>query len=162
MADSSDSEDTMKEMANLKAAVETLTAEVNSLKSTKASLESEKVELVKANDALNATVDAFKKASRHSDRADAVMKVDATLSREQAIDKVKAFDELSDAGFSAMVELMKGYAEKAPREVTAAEVIDKAKAEPDARYGASPENTYAKVTADIKKFVKGPVKDGGK
>lgn len=140
MAENSDSQDVMKEMASLR---EELT-----------SLREEKVSLAKANDALNATLDEFKKASRHSDRAEAMMAADAGLNRDKALQAVKAFDELSDAGFASMVEMMRGYAGRSPKEVTPETIMASAKAEKDAPMGASAESEMTKTIADIKNFYK--------
>lgn len=139
-------DDTEKEMATLKSTVASLNGELTTLKS-------DKVTLVTANDALNATVDAFKKASKHSDRVEAMMEADATLKKDKALETVKAFDELSDAGFQQMLVMFKGYATKVPKEVTAETVLATAKVEDDVPMGTTAEASTNKTIADIKNFL---------
>lgn len=140
-------DDTDTEMASLKTSIAKLEKKVEDLEKDKASLAT-------ANEAMDKTLEEFRKASRHSDRAEAMLKVDTTLSRESALQAVAKFDELSEAGFAGMLEMMKGYASKAPKEVTAEAIISGAKAETDAPMGAVAETKFNKVTADIKNFIK--------
>lgn len=141
-----ENESLKKENASLK---ETLT----SVETTKASFETKNVELVTANDAMTATINEFKKASRHTERSQALMEADASLSRDQALEKVKAFDEMSDGVFAGMCQTIKGYASRAPKEVTPETILASAKTEPSPPLGAKAENEYTKTSADIKNFL---------
>lgn len=145
-AETDTDQDTDKEMAELKSTIASLNEKVTSI-------ENEKTTLVKANDDLNATVDAFKKASRHSERAEEMIKADSTLTLEKAREKVQAFDELSDTSFTQMVEMMKGYASRSPKEVTPESIINTAKADQDPPMGANAGDEFQKTVADIKKFL---------
>jgi hypothetical protein len=141
------------ELAAVKSAKDEKDAkDLEDAKATITKLETSKAELATANDALNATIDEFKKASRHSNRAEAMMAVDSNLTRETALQSVAKYDELSDASFAAMVEMMKGYASRAPKEVTAETVLATAKVETVAPMGVTPESNLNKASADIKNW----------
>jgi chromosome segregation ATPase len=133
--------------------VASLRESIASLESSKASVEAEKSELATANDAMQATINEFKKASRHSDRAEALMKVDSTLTRENALQTVAKFDELSDSGFAAMIEVTKGFAARSPKEVTPESILATAKVEASPPLGAAAEDKFDKITADVKNFL---------
>lgn len=144
--DNTSTEEAEATIANLKETVTKLEARITEIESSKA-------ELTKANDAMDATIKEFKKASKHSDRAEAMMSADNSLSRQAALATVAKYDELSDASFAAMVDMLKGYASRAPQEVTAETVLATAQAEKDAPLGGVSENNLEKTSADIKNWL---------
>jgi hypothetical protein len=80
-------------------------------------------------DALKKTVDEYKKASRAAQRSAALKSVDKSLSDAKAIELANKFIDLHDDSFAALVSTMASYASKAPKQVTAEDVVNKTKAE---------------------------------
>lgn len=139
-------EDADESMASLKSTVASLNEKI-------ATLETEKVALATANDAEKKTIEEFRKASRDSHRAEALMGVDSTYTKETALQAVAKFSELSEVGFDGMLAIVKSYASKAPKEVSAKQVIENARAEAEAQYGGT--NTEInKAAAEVSAWLK--------
>lgn len=130
-----------------------LASELETTKASLAALEAKNAELTTANDAMNATLEEFKKASRNSNRAEALMKIDSTYTKDTALQAVAKFADLSQEVFDNFMSMVKTYAERKPKEVTPSEVLDNARAEQEAQYG-SVGSEINKAAADIANWLK--------
>jgi hypothetical protein len=108
------------------------------------------------NDAMKATIDAYKKAERGAARTEALMLADTKLTREVAAKMVADAGEVTDTAFAVMVNAITNYASRAPKEVTAETVLSTSKAEEGANVtlGNKDTNTLESTRAQISNWLK--------
>lgn len=166
-----DKEKLEKEVAALKLTIAELDAKAKSDKDEKDKMEKDcceantaKASVQKENDAYKATIDAYKKAERGAARVSLLMDADKSLDKAAAEEIVTKAEEVGDGAFEIMVKTIAGYATKAPKEVTAKEVVATAKAEvgADVTLGVTPEKTHEVVKAQISEYMKNQLNRGTK
>jgi hypothetical protein len=113
-------------------------------------LEAELATAKTQNDAYKSTLDAYEEATRKASRTEAILKADATLTREKASEMVEKFKDLHDTTFAAMVETLKGYASRAPKTVTPEKILSKAKVEDMGTTNAPVEDTAKAFYTQVK------------
>ena len=148
-----DFEDFKKKKADAEKEAETKMSDA----AAKATAELDKV--VAELDAEKKTRQAYEDATRKAKRGAAILSADATMAKAKVDELVKQFANLSDQTFAAFVETIKGYAEKAPKEVaksTAEDVVNKSvtavvtNPEDALALGVTDQNQFSKAVSDIR------------
>ncbi len=165
--DTEDKEKLEKEVAALKAELASLQVKAEKSEKDKEDMD-EACKAAKAsvvamqgeNDAMKATLEAYKKAERSEARINALTKIDTSLTREVASKMVVDAGEVSDNAFAVMVNAIANYASKAPKEVTVEKVLSTAVAEvgADTPLGSTTTPATESTKAQIASWFKGETK----
>ena len=121
------------------------TGELEAVKTAHAALQGE-------NDAMKATLQAYKDAERSHARVEQLLKADKTMSLETAQSTVAKFVNDSDSAFEATVAVIAGYVSRAPKEVTAEKVLDSAKADADIPLGGAVVDAMTARASEVKEW----------
>lgn len=169
-----DMEDMKKECAELKAKLAAAEKDKEDWKKEKADTEDDMAEAAKAAkteydkvvselDAEKKTRQAYEDATRKAKRGAAIISADASLTKAQVEDLLTKFSALADPVFAAMIETIKGYASKAPKDInksSAEDVVNKGvttastKPEDDMPLGVTSEDKFKTVASDIASWYK--------
>jgi hypothetical protein len=108
-------------------------------------------------DAEKKTRQSYEEATRRAKRGVALREADKNLSKAEVEKHLNDYASLNDATFAAMVNTIKNYAERAPKQIATAEQVVNdgvtkvvAKVEDDMPLGVTSESKFQTAVADIK------------